>query len=132
MNDRKHPEEVAMLGSRHGGTKDTGLAVEPLIDAGRATLDALVAGRDAAAASWRHRSRGHRSYLWLGLGAAGALAVAIGQHLLRRTPPAGRRVGDVMVRDVQVISEAATIAEAARRMRDSNVGMLPILEGGGG
>lgn len=37
-------------------------------------------------------------------------------------------VKDVMSRSVQVISPDATIAEAARRMRDGNFGMMPVGE----
>lgn len=39
----------------------------------------------------------------------------------------GRKVGDVMVRDVVSIPPSATLAEAARRMRDANVGALPVV-----
>jgi CBS domain-containing protein len=37
-------------------------------------------------------------------------------------------VQDVMVRDVVTIDASATLVEAARLMRDANVGMLPVLE----
>ena len=36
------------------------------------------------------------------------------------------KIKDVMSRDVQVISPDATIAEAARRMRDGDFGMMPV------
>jgi CBS domain-containing protein len=37
-------------------------------------------------------------------------------------------VQDVMVRDVVTIDASATLVEAARLMRDANVGMLPVME----
>jgi CBS domain-containing protein len=39
-------------------------------------------------------------------------------------------VQDVMVRDVVTIDASATLLEAARLMRDANVGMLPVMEVG--
>jgi CBS domain-containing protein len=39
-----------------------------------------------------------------------------------------RTVTDVMIRDVVTIDASATILEAAERMRDANVGMLPVME----
>ncbi|MDH6590408.1 CBS domain-containing protein [Variovorax sp. TBS-050B] len=38
------------------------------------------------------------------------------------------KIKDVMSRDVQVISPDATIAEAARRMREGDFGMMPVGE----
>jgi len=38
------------------------------------------------------------------------------------------KIKDLMSRDVQVISPDATIAEAARRMRDGDFGMMPVGE----
>jgi CBS domain-containing protein len=40
----------------------------------------------------------------------------------------GRPVRDIMSRDVQVIGPEASLAEAARRMRDGNFGMMPVGE----
>jgi CBS domain-containing protein len=37
-------------------------------------------------------------------------------------------VSEVMVRDVVTIDAAATLLEAARLMRDANVGMLPVMD----
>jgi CBS domain-containing protein len=43
-------------------------------------------------------------------------------------PGASRPVKEVMSRDVQVISPDTTLAEAARRMRDGDFGMMPVGE----
>src|ERR671936_125556 len=40
------------------------------------------------------------------------------------------KVEDVMVRDVVTIEPSATLYEAAERMRDANVGVLPVIEAG--
>ena len=39
-----------------------------------------------------------------------------------------RAVRDVMVRDVVTVDGSATVLEAAMRMRDANIGMLPVTE----
>lgn len=66
-----------------------------------------------------------------------AISVALGVVvpalwlLLRRNGGArGRTVGDVMVEQVMTIDSSATLAEAAQLMRDANVGVLPVVEGG--
>jgi CBS domain-containing protein len=68
-------------------------------------------------------------YLWLGAGLFGAVLAAT---LMRsRLPGAGaRRVGDVMVKNVLTIEGSASMQEAAQRMREANVGMLPVVEAG--
>jgi CBS domain-containing protein len=51
-----------------------------------------------------------------------------------RPVPVGRvvtRVGDVMVGDVVTIPATASVLDAARAMRDANVGMLPVVERSG-
>jgi CBS domain-containing protein len=65
-----------------------------------------------------------KKYLWLGLA-----GLFLGGLLWRRKR-AGRYVRDVMVADVETIPSSATIVEAAQRMRDANVGVLPIVEDG--
>jgi CBS domain-containing protein len=65
-----------------------------------------------------------KAYLWLGMG-----GLLLGAFLWRRKG-AGGYVRDVMVSDVEAIESSATIVEAAQRMRDANVGVLPIIEDG--
>jgi CBS domain-containing protein len=48
----------------------------------------------------------------------------------RERGPAVTRVKDLMVRDVVTIDPAVTLAEAATRMRDHNVGILPVVVNG--
>src|SRR5262245_15219505 len=138
--DRKAKED-RMLSTRRAGQgvmERTLAAAEPVLDAGRATVqalmtggEALAAGRDALTTQWRRSRRPPRPYLWLGIGAlGGAVALALGRKFLSLDAMGwGRRVDDVMVRDVQTLPASATIAEASRRMRDYNVGVLPIVEG---
>lgn len=63
---------------------------------------------------------------WLGLGVAASALVT----LLARARRANGQVGDLMVRDVVTIDTASTLFDAAQRMRDANVGVLPVLERG--
>lgn len=63
---------------------------------------------------------------WIGLGVAASALVT----LLARGRKGNGRVGDVMIRDVFTVDTSSTLADAARRMRDANVGVLPVLERG--
>jgi CBS domain-containing protein len=69
------------------------------------------------------------SYLWLGFGVAAAATAAL---LFRDRLPGfrGHHVRDVMVHDVMTVDSSATLLEAAQRMRDGNVGVLPVVENG--
>jgi len=50
--------------------------------------------------------------------------------MVDRTIDANRRVKDVMIRDVVAIDSGATLLDVAKKMRDANIGMLPVIEGG--
>jgi CBS domain-containing protein len=70
------------------------------------------------------------NYVWIAVGVAAAMGVVLAQRgaipgLSRR-----RRVRDVMVRHVLTIDSSATLREAAQRMREENVGMLPVVDSG--
>lgn len=66
--------------------------------------------------------------LWLVVGALTPLVLAaIGWGLRARR---GVRVEEVMVRDVLTIDAGAPLIEAARRMRQGNVGALPVVADG--
>jgi CBS domain-containing protein len=65
--------------------------------------------------------------VWIGLGALAAIAARgwlYGARSRRET------VGTVMIDDVVTITPTATLREAAERMREANVGMLPVVAGG--
>lgn len=49
------------------------------------------------------------------------------RRLMRR---GGRRVKDVMIDKVISVDSSSTLAEAAQLMRDGNIGVLPVVEGG--
>ena len=69
------------------------------------------------------------TYIWLGLG---LLAATIAATMMRTRVPGlrSRRVGDVMVKNVLTIEGSASLQEAAQRMREANVGVLPVVEAG--
>jgi CBS domain-containing protein len=50
--------------------------------------------------------------------------------MVDRKNDANRKVGDVMIRDVVTVDSGTTLFEAAKKMRDANIGMLPVTEGG--
>ena len=78
----------------------------------------------------RDFTRMSSSTKWLaiaGVAVAGSMLVLRGNGRTRRRS-GGRCVRDVMVTDVQTIDASATLIDAARRMKDANVGMLPIVE----
>lgn len=50
--------------------------------------------------------------------------------MVDRKSNANRKVRDVMIRDVITVESGTTLLEAAKKMRDSNIGMLPVTEGG--
>jgi CBS domain-containing protein len=65
------------------------------------------------------------TYAWIAVGAVAALWLVARQRSSR-----GRRVRDVMIHHVLTVEPTATIREAAQRMREANVGMLPVVEHG--
>src|SRR6266542_4248641 len=65
------------------------------------------------------------TYAWIAFGAMTALWLVARQRTTR-----ARRVRDVMVHHVLTIEPSGTLREAAQRMREANVGMLPVVEHG--
>lgn len=65
-----------------------------------------------------------------GLLAASTAATAALWLFRHRRQSSRRRVGDVMVGDVLTIDASASVMEAAQRMRDGNVGVLPVTDEG--
>src|SRR5262245_14281126 len=64
--------------------------------------------------------------LWIGLG---ALAAVLAGGRQSAAPSRGRKVREVMIDEVVTIPPTATIREASERMREANVGMLPVIAG---
>jgi len=69
------------------------------------------------------------TYLWIG-GAVFGAAVLAAMMRTRSNGRHSRRVGDLMVHNVLTIEGTATLQEAAQRMREGNVGVLPVVEAG--
>jgi CBS domain-containing protein len=98
------------------GREVVGLAV----DRGQQALNRLIQPRRSPLEGWA----------WFAGGVAAGVAVILGWQRKGMLPWVGRRVGDVMVRNVQTIDASMNLTQAAQRMRDSNVGMLPVVDGG--
>src|SRR5262245_60587569 len=64
--------------------------------------------------------------LWIGLG---ALAAVLAGGLRSAARSRGRKVREVMIDEVVTIPPTAPIREASERMREANVGMLPVIAG---
>ena len=91
----------------------------------------LLGRRSFRSALGRLSPRSARAGVPLSAGAAlllGAGAALLVERWLRSGD--GRTVKDVMVEDVLTVDASASIAEAAQRMRDGNVGVLPVVEDG--
>lgn len=102
-----------------GGMSRGREAMNQAVDRGTRAIDEWLPPRRNPMEGW----------LWFAGGAAAALALLMG----RRAAPSlwnGRRVAGVMVHDVQTIESTVTVAQAAQRMRDANVGVLPVMENG--
>lgn len=50
--------------------------------------------------------------------------------MVDRSKAANRTVKDVMIRDVVTVDSGASLLDAAKQMRDANIGMLPVTDGG--
>jgi CBS domain-containing protein len=110
--------------------------VEDSVSRGRDALveklsELLSAGQDMARDLTRARRQTPDPWVWFALGMATVVAGA----LLRKPAAAmlsGSRgtVGDVMVKNVETVESTASVIDAAQRMRDANVGVLPVVEGG--
>src|SRR5262245_30856818 len=98
------------------GREVVGLAV----DRGQQALNRMIGPRRSPYEGWA----------WFAGGIAAGLAVMLGWRRAGMLPWASRQVGDVMVRNVQTIDTSMNLTQAAQRMRDANVGVLPVVEGG--
>jgi CBS domain-containing protein len=106
-------------------------AVHEGLDRGREVMGLAVdRGQQALNRMIGPRRSPYEGWAWFAGGMAAGLAVMLGWRRAGMLPWAGRQVGDVMVRNVQTIDASMNLTQAAQRMRDSNVGMLPVVEGG--
>jgi CBS domain-containing protein len=114
------------LGARTRSTVQDG------IDIGREAMDrALGRGQEV----WGRLRRPEPAFkangwLWFAGGLTAALAIVAGWRRAGSLPWQGRHVEDVMVRNVQTIDATMNLTQAAQRMRDANVGVLPVVDGG--
>jgi CBS domain-containing protein len=106
-------------------------AVQDGIERGRDVVERAVGrGQQALNRMIQPRRSPLEGWVWFAGGMAAGLAVILGWRRAAMLPWAGRRVGDVMVRNIQTIDASMNLTQAAQRMRDSNVGMLPVVDGG--
>jgi CBS domain-containing protein len=106
-------------------------AVQEGLDRGREVVGLAVdRGQQALNRMIGPRRSPYEGWAWFAGGMAAGLAVMLGWRRAGMLPWLGRRVADVMVRNVQTIDASMNLTQAAQRMRDSNVGMLPVVEGG--
>jgi CBS domain-containing protein len=75
----------------------------------------------------RYRANG---WVWFAGGLAAATATIVSWRRAGRLSWTSRCVEDVMVRNVQTIDATMNLTQAAQRMRDANVGVLPVVENG--
>jgi CBS domain-containing protein len=74
------------------------------------------------------KPRGRSPFVWLGAAAAAtAAATWMGRRGWRAK---SGKVRDVMIPSVVSIEASATLVDAARRMKEANVGVLPIVDSG--
>jgi CBS domain-containing protein len=121
------------LGARTRDTVQEGLGLgREAIDIGREAMErALGRGQEALGRVRRPQARSSgNGWLWFAGGMAAGMAALAGWRRGAMLPWSGRTVGDVMVRNVQTIDASMNLTQAAQRMRDANVGVLPVVEGG--
>jgi CBS domain-containing protein len=115
------------LGDR---TRET---VQEGFDIGREAMErALGRGQHALTRMRRPQpSLAHSAngWIWFAGGLAAALAF-VGWRRAGMLPWKGRTVDEVMARNVQTIDSSMNLTQAAQRMRDANIGVLPVVDSG--
>src|SRR5262245_46002158 len=105
--------------------------VQEGIGLGREVVErAVERGQDALSRMIRPQRSPLEGWAWFAGGMAAGLAVILGWRRAGMLPWIGRCVSDVMVRNVQTVDASTNLTQTAQRMRDSNVGMLPVVDGG--
>lgn len=115
------------LGDRTRETVQEGLEI------GREAMERAVGRGQQALTRMRRpqpsRMQSANGWIWF----AGGLAAALGVMGWRRAgmlPWKGRTVDEVMARNVQTIDSSMNLTQAAQRMRDANIGVLPVVDSG--
>ena len=121
------------LGERTRDTVQEGFEIgrEAMERAVERSQQALNRSQQALSRMRRPEPRFESAHGWFWF--AGGLAAALALVSWRRAgmlPWKGRRVDDVMARNVQTIDSSMNLTQAAQRMRDANVGVLPVVDGG--
>ena len=106
--------------------------VQDSLEIGREAMERAVGRGQQAWTRWRAPAPTYRSngWFWFAGGLAAAVAMVVGWRRAGMLPWQSRCVEDVMVRNVQTIDASMNLTQAAQRMRDANVGVLPVVEGG--
>jgi CBS domain-containing protein len=106
--------------------------VQESLEIGREAMERAMGRGQGAWNRWRVPAPTYRpnSWYWFAGGLAAAIAMMVGWRRRGLLPWQGRRVEDVMVRNVQTIDASMNITQAAQRMRDANVGVLPVVDAG--
>lgn len=110
----------------------TRTTVQEGIEIGREAMERAVERGQQALSRMRRpepRFESANGWLWFAGGLAAALAI-MGWRRAGMLPWKGRRVDDVMARNIQTIDSSMNLTQAAQRMRDANVGVLPVVDGG--
>jgi CBS domain-containing protein len=134
------------LEAMHGGVEQGRRLMSRVVEQGRAAMEDVTGDRGmpvirggmrGVMGGLGHRREALRSepapsrWLWLLVGGAAGAAAMLASRRVRGAGAWGaRRVEDVMVRDVETIDASASLMQAAQRMRDANVGVLPVVEAG--
>ena len=115
------------LGDR---TRET---VQEGLDIGREAMERAVGRGQQALTRIRRPQPGMmqsaNGWIWFAGGMAAALAF-MGWRRAGMLPWKGRTVDEVMARNVQTIDSSMNLTQAAQRMRDANIGVLPVVDSG--
>jgi CBS domain-containing protein len=68
-----------------------------------------------------------RRGVWLALAVGSAALVRLARSRRSAGHARGKKIGDVMIHQVLTVEASETVMEAARKMRDANVGVLPVV-----
>jgi CBS domain-containing protein len=117
---------LARIGSTDYGRLLSGLAGLGL---GLTSQRSMLSRRRSLRMPGRGTFPGGNMALWVGVAVA-ALPIMAMLTRRRTTRRRGKTVEDVMIDSVMTVDVNATLTDAAQRMREGNIGVLPVLENG--